>query len=414
MMPRSKTRAVALAGLLLIAALAMPAAQAAGRFCISADTLLFGNVALGMAPAQSASVVNCGDEPWSFTDVSVHPATGAAFGVTTDCRTGLVLGPEQRCEVGVRFAPRASGETSGGLWLRNTTSTPAQLLTFYGRGIDASAGSTSLSFLPATVEFDPQRVGTESGPISVELRNAGPVALTPTAIVLNGPSVSDFRGDLGSCAIGVAIPAGGNCRVNLYFRPQEEGARQANLVVDARELATLAILHIAGTGATLGSDALAVVEFFNAALTHYFITASADEAAAIERGDVGPGWERTGKGFRAWALEGPAPASASPVCRFFGTPGLGASSHFFTANPDECAPLRQNPYWLYEGLAFRTMLAGTSFGGCPSGTDPVLRFFWPGADVTEMRHRFVLDEVVAQRMRDAHWVEEGAVFCSPR
>ena len=37
-----------------------------------------------------------------------------------------------------------------------------------------------------------------------------------------------------------------------------------------------------------------VVEFYNANLDHYFLTADANEAAAIDNGSAGPGWSRTG------------------------------------------------------------------------------------------------------------------------
>jgi hypothetical protein len=41
------------------------------------------------------------------------------------------------------------------------------------------------------------------------------------------------------------------------------------------------------------------VEFFHAGLDHFFYTGDAGEIAVIEAGNVGPGWARTGKFFRA-------------------------------------------------------------------------------------------------------------------
>src|SRR4051812_43118078 len=123
-------------------------AHAAGRWCITNDVLLFGNHALATSTSSSATVTNCGDQPWSFTDVSIHSATGPAFHVTTTCTTGMTLGPGQSCSASVVFAPQVAGQTSGALWLRNTTNTPTQLLTFYGRGVEAQAGNSTLLFLP--------------------------------------------------------------------------------------------------------------------------------------------------------------------------------------------------------------------------------------------------------------------------
>jgi hypothetical protein len=139
------------------------------------------------------------------------------------------------------------GQTSGGIWLHNTTSTPDQLITFYGRGVDAQSGSASLTFAPASLNFATQTVGTASAPFKVELRNQGSVKLVLSAIILNGPEVYDFDyGADGTCEVGGTIAAGGSCLVSLYFRPQGPGIRRANLVIDSPQLASLAIMQVAG------------------------------------------------------------------------------------------------------------------------------------------------------------------------
>jgi serine protease len=119
---------------------------------------------------------------------------------------------------------------------------------------------------------------------------------------------------------------------------------------------------------------------------------------------------RTGYTFKGYAVDSPAPGAIN-VCRFFGTPGIGPSAHFFTADPAECALVKANPRWLYEGIAFSARLP--SAGACPAGTEAVVRFDWPGSDVSQSRHRYVRDPGEQQRMRDARWIEEGPVFCSP-
>jgi serine protease len=154
----------------------------------------------------------------------------------------------------------------------------------------------------------------------------------------------------------------------------------------------------------------AVIEYFYPPANHYFLTASGAEAAFIDSGGAGAGWVRTGFGFRAWSL-GNIAAGTLPVCRFTGTPDIGPNSHFFTANATECAIVQTNPYWLYEGLTFRALVP--SAGVCAAGMAPVIRFFWPGTDVTLTRHRYVVDPTEAQRMRSAGWFEEGPVFCAP-
>src|SRR6266404_1791979 len=232
--------------LLLVAGSAVTEAMAGGRICTSADTFMFGNRSVGSSATATATVTNCGDAPWSFTDVSVHPATGPAFQVSTTCTTGLTLAPGATCTVSVRFAPSTPGQTSGGLWLHNTTTAPDQLITFYGRGVDGQSGSASLAFVPASADFAAQAIGTESMPLTLELHNQGPAPLTPSALILNGPEAYDFLGFNDTCQVGTAIVAGDSCHMSLYFRPQAAGIRRANLVIDSPQLASLAIMQISG------------------------------------------------------------------------------------------------------------------------------------------------------------------------
>jgi hypothetical protein len=362
-------------------------AFADGRICTTQDVLLFGNVITGTAPTQSSVVTNCGNAPWSFTDVSIHPATASAYHVATTCTTGRMLAPAESCRIDVTFAPVIPGQASGGVWLHNTTITPDQIVTFYGRGVDAQAGSAVLEFVPASLSFGAQTVGTPSALQTVTLRNLGPSTLTLRALVLNGPDALDFRAP-GNCAIGIPIPAGGACELYFNFTPAAVGTRTAQLNVDAPELANLAIMPIVGFGVATFAPTVDVIEFYNAPLDHYFLTAVAEEAAAIDQGLVGPHWQRTGQSFRAFPA-GTATGSAFDVCRFWGTPA--------------------NPRWVYEGIAFGAILPVA--GLCPPATEPVIRFFWPGAEVTQSRHRYVRDTAELVRMRAALWIEEGPVFC---
>ena len=85
-----------------------------------------------------------------------------------------------------------------------------------------------------------------------------------------------------------------------------------------------------------------VVEYHNAGLDHYFITADPGEIAVLDGGAFGGAWKRTGATFPAWDVSG-SPAGTVPVCRFFGTDKyrgdgsrIGPNSHFYTADPAEC------------------------------------------------------------------------------
>jgi hypothetical protein len=392
-------------------------AHAGGRMCTSADTLLFGNQPVGTSTAQTSTVSNCGDAPWRFTGVSLHAATGPDYHVDTTCSTGQTLAPGATCTVSVTFAPRVAGQTSGALWLHNTTSTPDQLVTFYGRGVDAQAGTAQLRFSPSPVDFGAQALGTQGGPLGVYLANVGAAPFTPSALVLNGPAAYDYMslssGDAADCAVGVAVPPGLSCRINLFFRPQQAGERDANLVVDAPQLASLAILGVTGMGTTsAATPTVPVIEFHDVQDGQYFLTADAAEIAFIDGGGLGSGWSRTGMQFNAWPRDATGVAGALPVCRFFGVPGVGPDSHFYTADAGECAKVKQDPHWQYEAMAWQALLP--TAGRCASGMTPLLRLWLPGSDPTGSRHRYVTDASLAPAMQSAGWILEGPVFCAPQ
>ncbi|MHB8725458.1 MAG: choice-of-anchor D domain-containing protein [Casimicrobiaceae bacterium] len=405
--------------LVLFAGSAITDAVADGRICTTADTFIFGNQAVGSSTTANATVTNCGDAPWSFTDVSVDPATGPAFQVSTTCTTGLALTPGGTCAVDVQFAPTTTGQTSGGLWLHNTTTTPDQLITFYGRGVDAQSGSASLTFVPATADFACQAVGTQSAPLTLELHNQGPAALTPSAMVLNGPAVYDFFGYDDTCKVGASIAAGGSCHMTLYFRPQAAGIRLANLVIDAPQLASLAIMQISGIATTTTTSKVQVIEFYNASLDHYFISINPQEISDLDSG-VHPGWTRTGLTFNAYAA---ATSATNPVCRFYIPPQHG-DSHFYSADPNECTAVLQKTMtdpnysgYVYEAPnVFYIGLPDTTTGACPAGTIPVFRLWNHRAD---SNHRYTTDASVRAQMISQGYIAEGygpsaTIMCAPQ
>lgn len=388
--------------------------HAASRICMSADTVTFGQRGVGTSTLASVSVSNCGDAAFAFTGVSRHTATNVAYRIDAQCATGMTLAPRDACAIDVYFEPQAPGQASGALWLHNTTSTPDQLLTFYGRAVDARAGTAALEFSPAIADFGVQPVGRETAALVVTLHNVGASPLVPSALVLNGTNPYDFRGESSAtdCGIGRAIAAGGACTLSLYFKPLAAGPRQATLVVDSPQLAALAFLTLGGDGARAPDAAptVDVVEFHNSADGQYFITADSREIALLDDGGLGPAWSRTGMTFHAWPAD-TTQRDALPVCRFFGTPGIGPNSHFYTAYANECAIVRNDPHWIEEGVTFRARLP--SAGVCGAGDVTIERLWFAGDVATASRHRYVIDRATADRMGASGWVLEGPVFCAP-
>lgn len=159
-----------------------------------------------------------------------------------------------------------------------------------------------------------------------------------------------------------------------------------------------------------------VVEFYNAGLDHYFITANPNEAAAIDSGVAGPGWNRTGNTFKS--------GGTTSVCRFYGSYSPGPNSHFYTVAPGECQGLKNQQLpaddprkltdksWNFESLDFVSTppVAGT----CPAGTASVYRAYNNGhARGVDSNHRITPSQAAIQEAVARGWSNEGVVMCAP-
>jgi len=175
-------------------------------------------------------------------------------------------------------------------------------------------------------------------------------------------------------------------------------------------------------------EMVAVVEFYNTQLNHYFLTADPAEMVGIDSGAAGSGWTRTGLGFDAYALDSGIGEKAA-VCRFYGDARLGAdsarigpNSHFYTANAFECESVKASPGWMYEALAFSVSLPIEGIcerggGGLtiltPDALRPVYRTYNNRHMFNDSNHRYTTDIAVYQTMISQGWGGEGVVFCVP-
>lgn len=167
------------------------------------------------------------------------------------------------------------------------------------------------------------------------------------------------------------------------------------------------VFYVDPGGGSVPGQVVDTIEYYNAALDHYFITAFADEAAALDAG-VPPGWARTGYTFRSWK-SGTGPGNEA--CRFFGTPGRGPNSHFYTINSAECTKVRMNPDWTFEALAFRAVEPLST--GCGTEYTTVTRLYNNGQG-GQANHRYLVDPAAIDATVARGWSIEGPVFCVPR
>ena len=156
-----------------------------------------------------------------------------------------------------------------------------------------------------------------------------------------------------------------------------------------------------------GSGEQWAIEYYNPALDHYFMTADPTEIGILDAGVQIRGWVRTGYEFKVYAPTNPQGIAA---CRFFGKPGVGPNSHFFTILANECEDVMNNPLWTFEGLVFRTEKPN-EIGACMPDRVPVVRMYNNGKG-GEANHRYLTSHSEIGSMLLQGWLIEGPVFCS--
>jgi hypothetical protein len=155
-----------------------------------------------------------------------------------------------------------------------------------------------------------------------------------------------------------------------------------------------------------------VIEYYNAAFDHYFITSRTADMEALDTGRF-VGWARTGFTFPAYPA---CVGGASPVCRFY-LPPFSGDSHFFSASRSECEQVsaRFPSFILEDAEVMYVMLPDPVTGACPAHSTPVYRLWNARRDTN---HRYTTDRAARQRMIGAGWISEGygddgVAMCAP-
>jgi hypothetical protein len=179
--------------------------------------------------------------------------------------------------------------------------------------------------------------------------------------------------------------------VKVHGWPQLDGA------IEAREIETV------GAAGVDAATSKVAVEFFNASLGHFFVTASPEEIAALDAGAFNGAWTRTGQAIKTGGSVG--------VCRFYGMPPKGPDSHFLTVDAAECGKvMRDYAAWTFEKHAFAT--TPPVGGACAAGLLPVHRFYNNPTATAKMNHRYVVSPAIAAEMIAQGWLDEGVVMCA--
>lgn len=373
----------------------------------AAAHLMSANNALSHAPPSSWS---CYTADGATGAAAANLALGvngvaAVDGYMTDAGAGNTAVGHRRW---LLFPPRAgmaTGDVPGG----NTPPRPANAIYVFGPQNPRPATPNGIAWPPAG--FVPyQNLPASSNRWSFSFPGAN---FSSAQVTMEGPAgaipvtLEPIATGFGDNTI-VFLPAGFN-----YGRPASDTTYTVRITgmsgaaVPPSMQYTVTVID----PAVAGPSPVTVVEFYNQALDHYFITWGAEEIALLDAGTQIRGWTRTGKSFKAYAS---AQAGATDICRIYIIP-LRGDSHFFGRGQKECADtMAAHPDFILEEPKYMAMFLPVA-GVCPAGTLAVYRVFSNRADAN---HRYMTEAAVRAEMVARGWLAEGdgpdlVVLCAP-
>ncbi len=358
--------------------------------------------------------------PLSWTCYSADGATGAmksnlAIGINGPASMAAYMGDAGagNTSVGHRrwilFPPQvtmSSGDTTG-----NPANRPANSLYVIGTNGPRPATPNGVAWPPAG--FVPyQNLPASSNRWSWSFPGAD---FTNATVTMSGPG-----GAIGVTKEPLATGFGDNTLVWLPV-----GVSYTQPAADTNYTVTISGIGGAGVPASITytvtvidpdaaapSPATAVaIEFYNAALDHYFLTHIPAEIAILDAGVTIKGWTRTGQSFKVYTAAG---AGTSPVCRYYIPPGKG-DSHFYGRGTVECnATGAANPSFINEDPQFFHVVLPVA-GVCPAGLQEVYRVF---SNRLDANHRYMVVIAIRNQMTSMGWLAEGdgpnlVVMCVP-
>ncbi len=273
--------------------------------------------------------------------------------------------------------------------------------------------------------FDAAGNAAQSAPVGVTVNNATlppppPADVAPPVVTLLSPTGGTVSGKVD--ITGSATDNVGVTRVDLMIdgaltgtitkapwtfawnsRSVGDGAHQIQLVAAdaAGNQATSTAVSVTVKNTGNGKPRKVAVEYYNAQLDHYFLTAIDEEVAALDTGRF-TGWRRTGFSLDVYDAE---TTDGSPVCRFYMPPPYG-DSHFYSASPAECAQVAARfPGFAYESReVFRVDTPDVATGDCPAETVPVYRLWNNRID---SNHRYTASRSIRDQMIAKGYIPEG-------
>ena len=168
--------------------------------------------------AKSFTITNSGDGPLNPTGVTITGADKADFNKVSESCTAGAVGVGGTCSVAVQFKPGTAGSRTAAIHIVSDDPASPTDIAMIGTGT-----VPALSIAPASNDFPPQRVGTESATTTFRLSNLGTAPLTVGTLSLAGGDAGQYAISNNACS-GHSVDPSQSCTVDVSFKPTGVGA----------------------------------------------------------------------------------------------------------------------------------------------------------------------------------------------
>lgn len=185
--------------------------------------------ALGSSNARTVTLKNTGTSALTISKVE----TIGNYSQTNNCHKSVAAGAS--CDFTVKFTPESSGKLYGNLAIFDSDPASPHMVRLQGVG-------TNVVLTPGRLNFGDEKVGQQSAPQVVTVKNTGSTPLTFASFMVSG----DFA-QTNEC--GSSIGAGATCSVSVSFYPTQDGLRTGSVVISDSDLGTSPqTIPLKGTG----------------------------------------------------------------------------------------------------------------------------------------------------------------------
>ena len=193
------------------------------------------------SPAQLVYITNRSNLPVSITSFTLVGPNASDYELIAAPCVG-VLGPQTSCAFPVSFNPSAVGSRVATIDEADNSSSNGHQILLTGNGVQ---GLPQISFLPGTLTFPLQDVGTESAGQTFSITNTGAAVLKISNVTSTNASEFPITSD--NC-VGRSFTPGQQCVVTVAFSPKLGGTRSGGLQVSSNT----AVKTLSVSGLALG------------------------------------------------------------------------------------------------------------------------------------------------------------------